>query len=154
MPYYVPRTTDPETRLTSHGWDEVASGCWRARGNPNSSGYRMIKFNGKAEGAHRLAYMAWVGAIPEGHVVRHNCDNRMCVNPDHLTLGSHKENSRDMVTRGRSCRGEKHWNAVLSDEDVEDIRTEYAKGVLTQDMLAEAYGVSRAAITKRLRKDK
>src|SRR5690606_5888336 len=109
---------------------------------------------GKAEGAHRLAYLAWVGDIPEGQVVRHNCDNRMCVNTAHLSLGTYKDNSEDMVDRGRSCRGEKHWNVILSDKDVEDIRTEYAKGVLTQDMLAEAYGVSRVAITKRLRKDK
>lgn len=101
---------------------------------------------------HQLAYETWVGPIKSGEVIRHRCDNRKCINPEHLETGTHADNMHDMITRGRSSKGDRHWNVRLSDRDVLDIRKEYNMGILTHQMLADVYGVSRAAITKRIGK--
>lgn len=141
-------------RLVNRGWTTTPRGCWEVNGHRVGWGYSYLRFNGKRMGVHQWSHIAWVGPIPEGHVVRHKCDNPPCMNPEHLETGTNGENRQDSVSRGRTPRGELHWNAQLTNQDVLDIKTEYAKGVLTHQMLADVYGVSRVAITKRLRKEK
>jgi hypothetical protein len=97
--------------------------------------------------ASRVAYNLQVGDIPEGQVVRHKCDNPSCVNPDHLELGTQKDNVRDMMERGRgnwrAPNGEDRHNAILTEDQVRYIRTSDERG---KD-LAERYGVKQVTIS-------
>jgi hypothetical protein len=89
------------------------SDCIEAGGSPNNSGYHSTRYKGKRIGAHRAAWMEANNAeIPEGLHVMHSCDNRKCINPEHLSLGTRYDNMRDCAAKGRvhsPCR-------VLSDE--------------------------------------
>ena len=76
------------------------SGCWNWTGSVDSKGYGSIK-DGVTSRAHRVAWKLYKGKIPEGIFVLHTCDNRKCVNPNHLFLGTSKDNVRDMMDKGR-----------------------------------------------------
>lgn len=139
---------EAEDRLRFVGWIVTESGCWEWKGSRRGPGYGRISVCGKVVPTHRLAYETWVGPIPEGHLVRHKCDNPPCINPSHLETGTHRDNARDRETRTRSSAGSGNPRAKLTEKDVLDIREEYAKGVLTQQMLAEVYGVKAHAVYK------
>lgn len=101
-------TTNPPSKrsLEDRFWanvTKVPDGCWNWTASTRN-GYGVIGVHNRHEYAHRMAYMTFVGEIADGLVVRHRCDNRLCVRPDHLELGTHADNSRDMVERGRSPR--------------------------------------------------
>ena len=90
--------------------------------------------------------MLSVGPIPDGLLVCHTCDNRACVNPSHLFIGSSSDNIADMVAKGRGMRGEAHVYAKLSEAQVMDIRFKYSSGIATQKELAEEHGVHKVTI--------
>lgn len=90
--------------------------CINWTGCTNSQGYGQIQIDGVKWAAHRLVYTQTFGAIPDGLVVRHKCDNPLCVNPEHPELGTQRDNVMDCVTRGR------HSRAKLTDEQVRAIR--------------------------------
>ncbi len=88
-------------------WSLDSRGCWiPAAGYREKHGYRMFKVLGRRIRAHRLAFLATKGSIPEGMVVRHTCDNPECINPEHLILGTRRDNTHDMLARGRVSRWE------------------------------------------------
>lgn len=120
------------------------AGChlWTACTHPG--GYGSFKLAGQALKAHRVAYEIAHGPIPNGLHVLHRCDVRSCCNPDHLFLGTRADNMADMVAKGRQSR-------KLTDSDVREIRARYAAGGISQEALAEAYGVGQVAISKRVR---
>lgn len=104
------------------------SPCIEVVGWRDRQGYGQITYNGRRWKEHRLAYALAHDLSMEdlyGRLVRHTCDNPSCRNPEHLVLGSNKDNSQDMVDRGRSTRGSKHPNAKLTERDVQIIRDEY-----------------------------
>ena len=77
------------------------SGCWEWHGKIMHKGYGVLSVNNKETRAHRASYEVFVGAIPDGMVIMHMCDNRRCINPDHLKPGTHKQNVQDAVAKGR-----------------------------------------------------
>lgn len=79
--------------------------CWEWQGQTASSGYGQIKAFGKMVSCHRLSYELYSGPIPEGLEIMHSCDNKICINPDHLSAGSHQENMADMERKGRRVKG-------------------------------------------------
>ena len=104
--------------------------------------YPKIWFEGKQIAVSRYIYIQNFGEIPQGFVVRHKCDNPLCINPEHLEIGTHEENMYDMVSRGRSLKGEKHNRAKLTESQVKDIR----KSSFGCDRLSRLYKVDRSTI--------
>jgi hypothetical protein len=79
----------------------VTSECWLWLAATNPCGYGTFRYYGRSHTAHRVAYLEMVGPVPAGLEVRHKCDNPPCVNPEHLEVGTHKDNMQDKVKRGR-----------------------------------------------------
>jgi hypothetical protein len=119
------------------------SGCHEFTGHIMPNGYGQIHYNGKTHYAHRIAYELAKGPL-NGMYVLHTCDNRKCVNPDHLFLGTFDDNMADMVAKKRQAHGEKNYHARLSNDQVKKIRSE----VGTHGEIASRYGVSCSLISQ------
>lgn len=86
-------------RFTKHV--EKTESCWLWRGAVDTAGYGDCWFRGRTTGAHRVSWQIFRGEIPDGLFVLHKCDNPICVNPDHLFLGTHSDNMQDASAKGR-----------------------------------------------------
>lgn len=96
----------------------------------------------------RFVYTEMFGEIPDGHVIRHKCDNRRCINPEHLITGTPKENSQDMLERDRSARGSRHKLAKLTEEQVLEIKRLLRDTNLKHHEIAELFSITRSMITQ------
>jgi hypothetical protein len=123
------------------------SGCWIWKGCSLKRGYGQVRFNGIKQSAHRMSWILVKGAILDGLWVLHKCDNPPCVNPEHLFLGTHEENVKDCVAKGRALgpRGEMQGNSKLTRDQVLEIRERIAEGE-SDVVLGQAYGVSGRTI--------
>lgn len=118
--------------------------CWKWRGSANTSGYGLMKYQGKGQSAHRVSYKVFNGPIPDGLHILHACDHPWCVNPAHLRAGTAVENRADCKARGRLNvkRGSENGWSKLTEENVLEIRT--AK--VTAKMLAEKFGLNEGSV--------
>jgi hypothetical protein len=143
---FVPKVSTSKycsNRCTWERYIKKGDGCWGWRGSKDTRGYGMFKVEeNRNMKAHRYSYEFYRGPIPEGMFVCHSCDNRLCTNPDHLFLGSARDNSKDMVDKERSARGEKHSQRKLTEEQVRAIRADPR----VQRVIAEEYGLSQQGV--------
>lgn len=135
-----------EDALSFHGWTEDSiTGCWIWQGSIHKTGYGCFVHRGKQYLAHRAIYESRIEPINNLHVL-HVCDNRPCVNPNHLFLGTNNDNVQDKISKGRQIWGEKISTAKLTYEAVEYIRGE-GSTERNKD-LAEWFGVDPSVISK------
>lgn len=120
-----------------------SNGCWIWGLSKNRFGYGRSCYRGKEISAHRLSYIVYNGEIPEGMIIRHKCDNPLCVNPGHLLTGSHSDNALDAINRGRNAKGERIGNSRLTESQIFDIRE---NSHLTLKQQADKHGVCRQTI--------
>lgn len=145
--------------------------CWSWTGARNPLGYGLVRRRRVARNrfllAHRLAWEIFVGPIPEDGQVLHKCDNPPCVRPDHLFVGDHFENMRDMRQKGRARNGvlsgfysnggrwpdrsgARNSRARLDASDVSELRNLSERGVPTSD-LCERFGIRRSQVRRIVR---
>lgn len=133
-------------------WDHVnkrgEDECWEWIAGCSDTGYGHFYDSSvkKTVGTHRYSYVLHKGPIPKRLLVRHTCHNRKCVNPKHLRVGTHKDNSEDAVKAGRMRHGENHYASKLSENDVREIKRMFAAGARTGD-IAKHFSVTKAAIS-------
>lgn len=125
-----------ETHFNGRYIPEPNSGCWLWTSSVHQDGYGIMRDKGKMRLAHRISWELHKGAIPHGMCILHKCDVRCCVNPDHLFLGSLKDNAVDMAQKGRV------GNQKISPADVLLIR---AMGTTEA---AKAFGISIAQASR------
>lgn len=113
--------TNEKQPLAERFWEKVnkTDTCWLWTGYLNK-GYGYIAIDNKPKPAYRIAYILTNGDIPEGQVVRHMCKNKDCVNPNHLKLGTQKENMEDAIRDGTTLKGEKNHRSKLKEEQVKE----------------------------------
>jgi hypothetical protein len=131
---------------------EASSGCMIWTGAVQRHSYGAFKIGHEKIDAHVASWRIANGGhpVPIGQLVMHKCDCRMCVNPDHLKLGTVSQNMLDAHKDGRGddfkSQGEHHYNAKLNDELVRTLRSEYAVGGISVRRLAEKHGIGYACV--------
>jgi hypothetical protein len=118
----------------------LESGCIPWRGTVGANGYGTLSVNNKHVYAHRIAYELFKEPIPEGFLVRHSCDNRICVNHEHLLIGTDLENNRDRWERGKPNIGSLHGMSRLSEDEVREARRLRKSGVPLKEV-AKTLGI-------------
>lgn len=147
------QTIPIEQRLYNHIEINQETGCWEWTGTKRN-GYGRLIVGSRTDGtrhsvsAHRLSYELFCGPIPDGMEVCHKCDNRCCINPDHLFVGTHQDNIDDRELKGRNVvyKGEDQVNSKLTEQDVIDARKERINNKTPYKVLADKYGVCKKTI--------
>lgn len=114
------------------------SGCWIWDGSITRDGYGHLPFRQRYMGAHRASYLAFKGDIANGLDVCHQCDVKLCINPDHLFLGTRRDNMQDWTRKTGGKRGAGHHRAKLNEYDIIAIRADTRHRV----EIAAAFGIS------------
>ena len=123
---------------------KLDNGCWQWRSHTDKDGYGVLPGDRQSTRAHRLSYEIHRGVIPDDLIVCHHCDNPGCVNPDHLFIGTQKDNAQDALKKRRHYVGEKNGRSKLTEENVKEILNSNING----QQLADKLGVTRSTINK------
>lgn len=165
----APKSLKPSwvSRAESRTRVNASTGCWLYFGPVGHNGYATLSAYGHKVRLHRISYEHFVGNIKEGMCVCHKCDRRTCWNPDHLFLGTQKDNVQDMIEKGRlrepfkkaesvetygyspsdgKVKGSFVPTAKLKAEDIPGIRERYAVGDVGLRTIAKDFGVSHRTI--------
>lgn len=141
-------------KVDKRGHDE----CWGWNGSKSSHGYGQLRINDRLNMAHRFSYELHNGPIPDGLDVLHKCDNPPCCNPNHLFVGTAKDNTADMLAKGRGSKppvskrkGEKHPLAVFTNAQVRELRRQFAQLNMTMADFARLHQVSISCMFKLLK---
>jgi len=142
----VGTASETEARFFEKVSPEPNTGCWLWTAYTKSAGYGQFWYLGRWKLAHRASYDMFVGKVPDGVLVCHKCDVPGCVNPDHLFLGTHQDNTDDMVRKGRDFhpKGEDNSSAKLSKLQVAAIR----RDARPQRHIALEYSVSQQLVSQ------
>ena len=132
-------TKEIKFKINKNGCHICTSHC------KDEEGYVVCKRNGKSRPIYRHIYRLYKGIPKKGMVIRHTCDNRKCINPHHLIIGTHKDNVMDRVKRGRSAVGNKNGRAKLTARQALSV---YRDKKSTRTELAKKYGVDSQVIRK------
>lgn len=121
--------------------------CWNWPGFTDPNGYGQVVLDGAVHKTHRVSWVLHNGPIPPSgmirpYSIRHKCDNPTCVNPNHLFIGTDRDNALDATCKGRMAQGAEHYAAKLTEEQVAAIRTD-TRPVRS---IAEEFGVSKSTI--------
>ncbi len=145
----MPRKEQPISVRFDASFERQEDGCWQWNKNIGNHGYGRISernIDGRwvMKSAHRMSWEIHCGQIPAGAFVLHSCDNRRCVNPAHLRLGSATDNAADMVSRNRQARGIDKQSAKLVPVQVMEIRKRIKAGDRLMAVSSE-FGISKSA---------
>lgn len=137
--------------LEERFWEKIKKSdrCWEWTAAKTADGYgRIGDGNGKNLKSNRASWLLSFGPIPDGMCVCHKCDNRLCVRPDHLFLGTQQDNVADMIKKNRLARGESRGMSWLKEPQIREIRRIYAEGKLTQTEIAALVGTTSDNISR------
>ncbi len=145
-----------DSELKERFWKNVdkkgVDECWPWTASANGDGYKtgggygQLQKNRKKLKAHRISYEIHNGKIPDGKWVLHSCGKSLCVNPNHLYIGTHQDNVNDKQLHGTQNRGTTHYKARLTEEQVQEIRWFLFVDKIPREEIAEMYGMSEWAI--------
>lgn len=119
--------------------------CWIWTGRSKRDGYGICGLQGKDQRAHRVSYQVFKGPIADGLLVLHSCHKPLCINPEHLRLGTVKDNAHDTILADHQRKGEGVGTSKLTEKQVLEIREMYTKGI-SQTKIAKIYNVNQTLI--------